>query len=169
MVCLSPSSPKSTIILYSLSVSSPALHCYGVIWGIIGTTVSEDLGKAGIEAVRRALRKVAEKQATRAFESGRDLRNAKGVAEYMKFAEETLGMIVDVPEATERRSVFRILKCPLYEDPKRQSTSLCDAYAEFEKTAAKITNPKLKCTITKLLSKGDPYSEWVFELEKLTS
>jgi len=147
-------------------VWSAACRSYGAIWGIIGTTVSEDLGKAGIEAVRRALRKVAEKQATRAFESGRYPRNAKGVAEYMKFAEETLGMIVEVPEATERRSVFRILKCPLYEDPERQSAELCDAYAEFEETAAKTANPKLKCTITKLLSKGDPYCEWVFELEE---
>lgn len=143
-----------------------ACRSYAMIWGLLGNSMRE-LGKDGIEALKKAMRKVAEMQAPKAFESGRFERNARGMAKYMEFADATLGMFVEVPEATEGRAVFRILKCPLYVDPRVDTTQeVCDAYSEFERTAAKIANPKLECRVTRLLSKGDPYCEWVFELKE---
>jgi hypothetical protein len=145
---------------------SAACKSYGLIWGLIGAAVGEELGPSGIRAIGKGMKKVAEKQVTKAFESGRFPRNAKGMAEYMMLAEGTLGMLVEMPEATEKRAVFRILKCPLHEDPQKETTpEVCSAYAEFEKSGARIANPRLGCTQPKCMSKGDPYCEWVFELE----
>jgi predicted hydrocarbon binding protein len=145
---------------------SAACRSYGLIWGLIGKAVFDDLGEAGVAAIGKGMKKVAEKQATKAFESGRYPRNAKGMAEYMMLAEGTLGMLVEAPQVTEQRSVFRILKCPLHDDPKAETTpEVCSANSMFEKTAARIANPKLSCTQTRVMSKGDPYCEWVFELE----
>ncbi len=145
---------------------SAACRSYGLIWGLIGSTVGEELGEAGVRAIGHGMKKVAERQVAKAFESGRFPRNAKGMAEYMMLAEGTLGMLVEMPEATERKAVFRILKCPLHDDPKAETTpEVCSAYAEFEKNGARIANPKLACTQTRVMSKGDPYCEWVFELE----
>jgi len=143
-----------------------ACRSYAIIWGLLGNSMRE-LGTDGIETLKKAMRKVAETQAPKAFESGRFERNARGIAKYMEFADATLGMFVEVPEATERRAVFRILKCPLYEEPRTDTTiEVCDANSEFERTASKIANPKLECRVTKLLTKGDPYCEWVFELKE---
>ena len=145
-----------------------ACRSYGLIWGIIGATVCAELGEAGVKAVGNAMAKVAKKQAGKAFESGRFARNAKGMVEYMMLAEGTLGMIIESPEATEKRAVFRILQCPLHDVPQKETTpEVCSAYSMFEKTAARIANPKLACTQTKVMSKGDPYCEWVFELEEV--
>ncbi len=147
---------------------SAACRSYGLIWGLIGATVGEELGSSGVKAISKAMIKVAERQAGKAFESGRFPGNAKGMAEYMMIAEGTLGMLVETPAgATEKRAAFRILKCPLHDDPKSETTpAVCSAYSMFEKTSARIANPKLNCTQTKVMSKGDPYCEWVFELEE---
>lgn len=146
---------------------SAACRSYGVIWGQLGRAVVDCLGERGVEAIKEAQRRVARIQVPRAFESGRFERNAKGMAEYLLLAEQTLGMIVEMePGANEHRAVFRWLRCPLYDDPAKESTpELCGAYVEFEMEAVKICNPKLTCTSTKCMGRGDDCCEVVFEMK----
>lgn len=143
-----------------------ACRSYATIWGLLGRTVVEQCGERGVEAVAEAMRRVARQQATRAFESGRFERNARGMAAYMQLAEETLGMWVETEEgATPERAVFRWRKCPLYDDPARESTpELCLAYDQFEVEAARICHPNLRCTIVKSMGRGDDCCEMIFEM-----
>ncbi|KPJ60998.1 MAG: hypothetical protein AMJ46_03120 [Latescibacteria bacterium DG_63] len=146
---------------------SAACRSYGIIWGQLGRAAVDQLGEKGVEAVKEAQRRVARFQVPRAFESGRFERNAKGMAEYLLLAEQTLGMIVEMaPDATDKKAVFRWLKCPLYDDPPTESTpELCDAYVEFEREAVKICHPKLTFTSVKCMGRGDDCCEVAFELE----
>ena len=41
---------------------------------------------------------------------------------------------------------------------------LCQAYTDFERKACRPVNPKIKYTITQLVSRGDPCCEVIFEL-----
>jgi hypothetical protein len=146
---------------------SAACKSYGIIWGQLGRAVVDQLGQKGVDAIKEAQRRVARLQVPRAFESGRFERNAKGMAEYMLLAEETLGMLVEMePGATEKKAVFRWLKCPLYNDPPTESTpQLCEAYIEFEKEAVKLCHPKMTCTSVKCMGRGDECCEMTFELK----
>ncbi len=145
-----------------------ACRSYGLIWGVLGRTVVDRCGAQGLEAVAEAFRRVARLQAGKAFESGRLERSARGMAEYMKLAEETMGMWVEIEAgATPERAVFRWRECPLYDDPARESTpELCLAYDQFEVEAARICHPRLRCTIVKSMGRGDDCCEMVFEMEE---
>jgi hypothetical protein len=145
-----------------------ACRSYGLIWGVLGRTAVEMCAEQGLTAVAEAFRRLARLQATRAFESGQFERNARGMAAYMQMAEETLGMWVETaPGATPERAVFRWRKCPLYDDPARESTpELCLAYDQFEVEAARICHPDLRCTITRSMGRGDDCCEMVFEMEE---
>ncbi|UCF77707.1 MAG: L-2-amino-thiazoline-4-carboxylic acid hydrolase [Candidatus Eiseniibacteriota bacterium] len=146
---------------------SAACRSYGIIWGQLGRAIVDQLGEKGVEAIKEGQRRVARLQVPRAFESGRFERNAKGMAEYLLLAEQTLGMVVEIaPGATQKKASFRWLKCPLYDDPSEESTpELCDAYVEFEMEAVKLCNPKLTCTSAKCMGRGDDFCEVTFELE----
>jgi len=143
-----------------------ACRSYGIIWGQMGRAVVDKFGEAGVEAVKEGQRRVARMQVPKAFESGRFERNAQGMAEYLLLAEETLGMIVELePGATAKKAVFRWLKCPLFDDPEKESTpELCRAFDEFEMEAVKIVDPRLTCTINKCMGKGEDCCEMVFEM-----
>jgi hypothetical protein len=145
-----------------------ACRSYALIWGVLGRTVVEMCGEQGIGAVAEAFRRVARLQAPKAFAGGQFERDARGMAAYMQAAEETLGMEVEAAEgATPFRAVFRWKQCPLYDDPARDSTpELCMAYDEFEAEAARICNPRLRCTVVKSMGRGDDCCEMVFELEE---
>lgn len=145
-----------------------ACRSYALIWGVLGRTVAERCGPEGIAAIAEAFRRIARLQATRAFESGQFERNARGMVAYMRAAEETLGMEVEVEEgATPERAVFRWRSCPLYDDPAKESTpELCEAYAAFEIEAARICHPSLRCTVTRSMGRGDSCCEMVFEMER---
>lgn len=145
-----------------------ACRSYGLIWGQMARAVVDAFGERGVEALKEGQRRVARRQVPKAFDSGRFERNAKGMAEYMLHAEQTLGMLVEIePGATEKRSVFRWLECPLFDDPVRESTpELCLANDEFEMEAVKLVHPKLTCTITKCAGKGDDCCEMVFEMKE---
>ncbi len=127
----------------------------------------DEVPREARDAIAEAFRRIARLQATRAFESGQFERNARGMVAYMKAAEETLGMEVEVEEgATPERAVFRWKKCPLYDHPARESTpELCQAYAAFEIEAARICHPSLRCMVVQSLSCGDDCCEMVFEME----
>ncbi|MBN1504100.1 MAG: L-2-amino-thiazoline-4-carboxylic acid hydrolase [Candidatus Eisenbacteria bacterium] len=145
-----------------------ACRSYGIIWGQMGRAVVDAFGAKGAEALREGQRRVARMQVPKAFESGRFERNAKGMAEYMLLAEETLGMKVEMePGATAERAVFRWLECPLFDDAAKESTpELCRANDEFEMEAVKLVHPQLTCTITKCRGNGDDCCEMVFEMKK---
>jgi hypothetical protein len=149
-------------------VWTAACRSYGIIWGQMGRAVVDAFGAKGVEAVKEAQRRVARMQVPKAFESGRFPRNAKGMADYLLLAEQTLGMLVEIePGATDKKAVFRWLECPLYDDPVKESTpELCLAYDEFEMEAVKLVDPKLTCTITKCRGKGDNCCEMVFEMKE---
>jgi hypothetical protein len=145
-----------------------ACRSYGIIWGQMGRAIVDACGARGVEAVKEGQRRVARMQVPKAFESGRFPRNARGMAEYLLLAEQTLGMHVEIePGANDKLAVFRWLECPLYDDPVKESTpELCEAYDEFEMEAVKLVHPQLACTITKCRSKGDSCCEMVFEMKE---
>ncbi len=145
-----------------------ACRSYGVIWGQMARAVVDAFGAKGVEALKEGQRRVARMQVPKAFDSGRFERNAKGMAEYLLLAEQTLGMHVEIePGATAERAVFRWLECPLFDDPVKESTpELCRANDEFEMEAVKLVHPQLTCTINKCRGNGDNCCEMVFEMKK---
>jgi len=73
-----------------------------------------------------------------------------------------------VQGATSKRAVVRLHRCPIHETlkPFGLDVKVCDTIEqEVDVGTAKFVNPKLKLTVTKSLARGDPYCEYVYELE----
>jgi hypothetical protein len=76
---------------------------------------------------------------------------------------------IEAVEATAERTVLRNTECPYWNRMKELGISddLCSAAdpAYFNGLANSL-NPKVTVTLTKAMPLGDPYCEWVYELQK---
>ncbi len=104
--------------------------------------------------------------------------DAKACASYFLLANTiAFNCPYNVIELTSKRAVLRIPRSPtggcvvwdakINVDPTEvpHGPKFCQAYNEFGRTAARLMNPKLKYTLTKTITSGEPYCEQVFELE----
>ncbi len=98
-----------------------------------------------------------------------------GAGDAKSFAEAYLGNIryygfrADMEEgATSKRAVVRIFRCPINDTlrPLSISAKVCDrSEHELDVATAKFVNPRLKLTVPRSLARGDPYCEYIYELE----
>jgi hypothetical protein len=73
-----------------------------------------------------------------------------------------------VDGATPKRAIVRLHRCPIQETlkPFGLDVKVCDRIEhEVDVGTAKFVNPKIKLTVTKSLARGDPYCEYIYELE----
>ncbi|MEM2939404.1 MAG: L-2-amino-thiazoline-4-carboxylic acid hydrolase [Candidatus Bathyarchaeia archaeon] len=73
---------------------------------------------------------------------------------------------VEVPVLTEKKCVLKAHFCPYIDVWKKGNISrkdICDILCKADEGAAQAFNPKLKLTLTKTLTQGDSYCEYVFE------
>ncbi len=72
-------------------------------------------------------------------------------------------------EATEGKAMVRCTECPWWNRTKELGISddICSVGDHaWNNGLAKVLNPKLTVTLTKAMPRGDPYCEWVYELQK---
>jgi hypothetical protein len=121
----------------------------GQIWAELGRAskqIADDLGLAGADA--------------------------KSAAEtVMSVAVVAMGPEVkfEIVEATAEKAVLRSTGCPWWNRMKELgiSDNLCSSGdSAWCDNLAKSLNPKVTVTLTKAKPRGDPYCEWVYELQK---
>ncbi len=95
---------------------------------------------------------------------GNDARTAGGY--YKVFQKIIYGNDLDIIEDTPDKVVLRNSGfCPLSANPGEELTpEICLNAMGHEQKACEIINPKLKFSVPKLRSAGEPYCEYVFEL-----
>jgi hypothetical protein len=95
---------------------------------------------------------------------GNDARTAGGY--YKIFQKIVYGNDLEIVEDTPDKVVLRNSGfCPLSANPGEELTpEICLNTMGHEQMACEIINPKLKFSVPRLRSAGDPYCEYVFEL-----
>lgn len=75
----------------------------------------------------------------------------------------------DIVEATAEKAVVRNTECPYWNRMKELGISddICSvADPAYFNGLTKSLNPKVTVSLTKSMPQGDPYCEWVYELQK---
>ena len=127
--------------------------------------------KWGDEAIE-VIGKVYANAADRTFLKGlRDFgiegQGADALAMFFVISQSVLGYDMEIVELSGKRSVVRYHSCHIFPEASPAAEQICRrANFQFELRAAKLLNPKLKVYYTKVRSSGDPYCEWVCELEE---
>jgi len=132
----------------------------------------DEVGRKRMEEIQKKIYTTAGKGAKRRADAlGLSAQDAKGAAEVL----QTLHIMgngpedkIETVEATAERAVVRCLECPRANRRKEMGITddLCSVFSPaWWDNAAKSFNPKLKATLTKAIPWGDPYCEFVIELQ----
>ena len=142
-------------------------------WEYAGMLLKEIYKNYGGEGVEKCFNSVMIQQAEKYFFPGLKKFNIKGndcrtVAAYFMLAD----LIVfpgfsgfEVIEDSPKRVVLRGYQCPFTRDPAKDLAGVCEHGYGNEATACRLLNPKIKYSNPKLMNRGDPYCELVFEME----
>jgi len=138
------------------------------------------LSKALFDQVgREAMEEIHRKWQTAAGQGAKQTANALGLsAQNAKEAAEVISTLTfiycgpeekfETVEATPERAVVRCLVCPRANRRKEMGITddLCSAMSQtWWDSCAKSFNPQLTATLTKAMPWGNPYCEWVIELQ----
>lgn len=140
----------------------------GTYIGLLCELVNNKLGDEGLKAIGEIYKEMAHRTFSDAFKKfGIEGNDAAAFAKYEKFTQDILGQDGEIVELSPKRAVVRWHKCHLFDTskPVPLGTKVCDQTINYEATAAKLLNPKLKVTQTKHQTTGDPYCELVIEQE----
>jgi len=132
----------------------------------------DEVGRKRMEEIQKKIYTTAGKGLKlRADAFGLSAQDAKGAAEVI----QTLKIISNGPEtkietveATAERAVVRCLECGFANRRKQMGITddLCSVFSQaWWDSGAKSFNPKLTGTLTKAMPWGDPYCEFVIELQ----
>ncbi len=136
--------------------------------------------KALLDAVgQEKYNEIVEQNWDAAGKASKQIADALGLAASdAKAAAETVDVVATVAmgpefkletvEATAERAVVRTTECPWWNRAKEfgLSDDFCAADPAWHNGLVKSFNPKLSVTLTKAMMRGDPYCEWVYELQK---
>ena len=138
-------------------------------WAAMVQAVYRKYGKEGLKAVYKITSNSADNYVIMSLQNfklkGNDARTAGG---YYKCHHKLLfGNDLEVVEDTPKRVVLRNNGfCWLSSNPKEElNPEICLNTMGHENMACEIINPKLKFSLPKMRSAGDPYCEYVFELQ----
>lgn len=143
-------------------------------WEYAGMMQREIYKHYGAEGIRKCFNSVMIQQAEKYFLPGLKKFNIKGndcrtVAAYFMLAD----LIVfppgfagfEVVEDSPNRVVLRCYTCQFTRDPARDLAGVCENAPGNEETACRLINPRIKFSTPKLMNRGDPYCELIFEME----
>ena len=86
------------------------------------------------------------------------------LASYFKLATgDIIGYKAELIEEGPKKVVYRLYPPCLWFPDLDIPASFCEAEGAFEAEAARLVNPKIKCSGRALMTRGDPYCEGVFE------
>ncbi len=136
--------------------------------------------KALLDAVgQEKYNEIVEQNWDAAGKASKQIADALGLAASdAKSAAETVDVVATVAmgpefkletvEATAERAVVRATECPWWNRAKEfgLSDDFCAADPAWCNGLVKSFNPKLSVTLTTAMMRGDPYCEWVYELQK---
>lgn len=138
----------------------------GKYFGELCRTVYQKWGEEGLKVIG----KVYEEAAIRTFEKGLkgfgiEGNNATTFARFFVISNTIIGYNMELFESAPERAVVRYHTCHLFDNPQKGDDKICGAAFNFEKTAARILNPRLSVIMTRLQTAGDPYCEFVVEMK----
>ena len=138
-------------------------------YGSMVRAIYRRYGKKGLKVVYEVTSDSAKKYVIMALKNynlkGNDARTAGGY--YRIYHKIIFGNDLEIIKDTPKKVIVRNSGfCPLSTNPQEELTpGICLNTMGHENRACKIINPKLKFSIPYLRSAGDPYCEYVFELE----
>ena len=88
------------------------------------------------------------------------------LASYFKLATgDIIGYNVELVKESPNKVYYRLYPPCLWFPKLDVPPSFCRALGTMEVEAAKIVNPDIKIKVEKLMTAGDPYCEFIFEIE----
>jgi hypothetical protein len=137
-------------------------------WASMVQAIYRRYGKEGLKAVYKITRNSADNYVIMSLRNfkleGNDARTVGGY--YKNYHKLLWRNDLEVVEDTPKKVVLRNSGfCWLSSNPKEElNPEICLNTMGHENMACEIINPKLKFSVPKLRSAGDPYCEYVFEL-----
>jgi len=125
----------------------------------------------GEEKTADILRKLMAANARKYVKPSMEIFGIKGndpwsLASYFKLATgDVIGYKAELIQEAPNRVVYKLYPPCLWFPDLDIPPSFCMAEGEFEQEAARIINPKIKVSMRKLMTLGDPCCETVFEEE----
>lgn len=140
----------------------------GRYFGELCLSMYEKWGDAALEVIGNVYADAADRAFLKGLKDfGIEGRGADALAKFFLISQSVLGYDMEVVELSEKRSSIRYHNCQIFREPSPAAEQICRrALFRFELKAAELLNPRLKIHFTKLLTSGDPYCEWVCELEE---
>ncbi len=138
----------------------------GRYMGELERLVCQKWGEEGLEVIGQVWADGAERTFLQGLQSfGIQGNDAAAYARFFVTANTMLGYDMELVEVTPQRAVFRYHTCHVFPGADKVNETLCRrAHFKFEERACQLLNPRLKSTITKLQTAGDPYCEIVVEM-----
>lgn len=138
----------------------------GRYMGDLERAVYERWGGEGLKVIGQVYAQAAERIFLQGLKNfGIKEKDARAFALFFVISNTIIGYDMELVEATPERAVVRYHTCHLFESPSPADALICrEANFNFEKRAAELLDPRLKVTMTKLRSAGDPYCEFVVEM-----
>ncbi len=128
----------------------------------------EKWGKEALEVIGKVYAGAADRTFLKGLKDfGVKGNGADAMAKFFVISNSIISYPMEMVEESEKRAVIRYHKCHLFANPSPAAADICrNAIFCFEQKAAGLLNPKLRVEFTKIWTAGDPYCEWVAELEK---
>lgn len=142
----------------------PSVKYAAYVAGILEREGEKALG-ATVRAQHELGAKYAKAQLAAHKIKGKDARAAGAV--YNNLLRE-LGMEHSIIEDTNKRFVVQTKGCPFLDEWRKEEadeSKLCESFGKsFVQGLCKSVNPRLRYSVTRMMSKGDPYCEERIEL-----
>jgi len=133
--------------------------------GIMSATIIQAMvDKFGSEETQRIiyprLKEMGKQMAARAPQLGITGKDATAIASYLYFVEKQVFKLEGEPtEVSPEKVVKETTKCPWQDLP----LDFCLAFQGYVDGITEGINPEYKCTLTKIIPKGDPVCQWIVQ------
>ncbi len=140
-------------------------------WGYFGNLVKTMHKSLGEEKTCEILSTFMAENARKYILDGMKKFNIQGtdpwsLASYFKLATgDVLGYKVELVQESPQKVYYRLYPPCLWFPDLDIPPSFCKALGTMEIEAARLVNPDIKIKVEKLMTAGDPYCEFVFEIE----
>ena len=139
--------------------------------GEFSRVLYDRFGEEGLEAIEEVFGNAAKTTFLPGIKSfGIDGMGALSVCLFFYLGNQVMGNKMEMVEGSnEKKATVRMYKCPPFPDPGKvkDMPKYCHAMFNFERTAARLMDPRLKVKQDGcLISKGDPYCEITVLLEE---
>lgn len=137
--------------------------------GEFSRVLYERFGEEGLKAISEVFSNAAKATFLPGLKSFRiEGRGALSLCLFFYMANTLMGNKMEMDEnSNEKRATVRMYKCPPFPEPNKvkDMKKYCDAMFAFERTAAALSDPRMKISTGGcLISKGDAYCEITAEL-----